>query len=606
MQLLLAWHKSGILSETNTDRTTQRLIKDALPIFEPEPETQSFECSCAALIYAELPVEGWTTPFLHTNESAVNLSLQYPLNLNAVAKDLNLSNIPGTHTLAAVCGAIDAHAKTLIECLDPPYSLLRFNRKSEHLTILQDGLGMNPLYVYEDGETWAVTNRIFALRALNLLLIPVIEEWAVRFLIGWIPLDGTGFQRIRQAAPGEHFRLDSNGIKSKRYNALQHWVTPTTPPTSHEEICDRAAKGVQDRIHSIAPHWETPRFGLSGGYDSRALAAAFMAAGEPMRPFVGNWTGQRDVEIAVQLAELAGLEINVRGKAKKNPKTRKNHSPDEQNGEDPLEIFERGVRVALLWQAGQGEFLNNFGYDHIRGGIIDIRGQHGEIGRGYYNRRLAFPPENDAECLRRLKVSLVNHRAFSLMHKEIRYAAMDLLNRAWNHGKNYVESPHELLDFFYLYERTRRWSPTLLGQRTGLVVSPLLNVDFIHSSFQLKSLEKINAPFHRKIIDQGAPIWRDVPFLSELKQNETIDEFNASGSLRDLKWRLRGLLSARRRAKQPERRGVFWAGEGKPLLEEAITNGGLWCEIWNPKLFHEARRNEIDAMMTFSYMEREL
>lgn len=292
-------------------------------------------------------------------------------------------------------------------------------------------------------------------------------------------------------------------------------------------------------------------------------------------------SAEADVAIARRLAELAGLplkETTVDRKAGPSPRR------------EPFPIARE--RVQILWQAGQGEATIRHGYDRVGGGIADVRGQHGEIGRAYYFKTLLRPPADDAECLRRLVGYLADGRSFLAMRPRVRRAALELVREAFRDARERGDSALAALDFFYLNERTRRWSPTLLGQRSGLVVAPLLNVDFVRASFRLRAEDKVEAPIHRRLIREGAPMWLDVPFASDSKPPKTLRRLRLPGFGARAKAAVRARLPPRD-CPDPEAR-------------EALAAGGFWTTIWEPALVPRAGRAVWDAIATLARLEKEL
>lgn len=97
-----------------------------------------------------------------------------------------------------------------------------------------------------------------------------------------------------------------------------------------------------------------------------------------------------------------------------------------------------------------------------------------------------------------------------------------------------------LIDWFYLTERLRRWGGASTG--TG-AVSPLTTPSFIRAAFDLRPEERLDSALHKRLIARLIPAWADVPFYSkrpgderlirrpmlwETKDAEAVDELLAS------------------------------------------------------------------------------
>src|SRR2546429_7201819 len=125
------------------------------------------------------------------------------------------------------------------------------------------------------------------------------------------------------------------------------------------------------------------------------------------------------------------------------------------------------IYLALRWQAGYmvTHKHKTFLADQrlLDGGSVNIMGQHGEIGRGYYAKKIRAGEVSEAEyegwLIGKLmaKMPPFTRKGF---HEIVRY----VIRQAFRQADRYDLQGSAQLDFFYLYERTRRWASGSLGQ----------------------------------------------------------------------------------------------------------------------------------------------
>ena len=99
-------------------------------------------------------------------------------------------------------------------------------------------------------------------------------------------------------------------------------------------------------------------------------------------------------------------------------------------------------------------------------------------------------------------------------------------------------------------------------------MAPFLNPGFIRAVFGYPARRESNV-FHGHIIAANSPDWVDVPFNDELEAKRP------------------GPLVSGDDWKRPMGRenydGVsYWGTVGRPLIEEALANGGFWTEVFDP------------------------
>src|SRR5262249_26573287 len=158
--------------------------------------------------------DGWIPDFFQQNETAWALSIDYPVDAAPVL-DCNGGKAGSDSVLQALAEFFERDPAAALRQLSPPYAIVWSSDAERGIRLQNDGLGFVQLYEYDGPEGWAISNRIFAFKALGLPLEPIVEQWAVRVGLGWFPLDQTGFRNVRYLSPGTQLRLTSEGLERK-------------------------------------------------------------------------------------------------------------------------------------------------------------------------------------------------------------------------------------------------------------------------------------------------------------------------------------------------------------------------------------------------------
>jgi hypothetical protein len=140
------------------------------------------------------------------------------------------------------------------------------------MLVQNDGLGQSQLFEFNDGRLWAMSNKINAFKALDVKLKPEPEQWAVWSTLSRFPLTMAGYQNIRFLGPASQLRLNSTGIKRRKFDILSDWVNPQIQMSS-EECLELARSSLLQQIQAGMPLWKKLSVGLSGGWDSRAIVS---------------------------------------------------------------------------------------------------------------------------------------------------------------------------------------------------------------------------------------------------------------------------------------------------------------------------------------------
>jgi hypothetical protein len=578
MQIFVLWRQlERATTPLDTDQVATRLQRKFSPWFD-EPLTVTTRCATAAnLVRLDLPVRGWKPPFVQEDGGIWSFAGHYPLNARA-ALGADAAGLADERLLPTLCRKLQEDPVPLLDALAPPFSLVWSSEASGDFHVQNDGLGCAQLFEYRDDRIWALTNKIFALPALDVPLRAVPEEWAARLTLGWFPMNLSGYEGLGYLPPATQLRIGSDGVRRKSFDVLSAWVDPD--PMTTDDCLELARTSLLDYIAAAQPLWDEASVGLSGGWDSRAVVACLRARNAKFSLRVRGLPTRHDVVIARQLAEKAGLDLNV--------------SPGGGLPPDSAEACQRSIRRALLWQGGYVvddkycSFLAKRPF--LRGGRVNIMGQYGELGKPRYADRIkakSLRPEQYVDWL----IKKMLRRMPPCIREKLRDPARHIIATTFRQSERYGLTGLSALSFSYLYERCRRWAAASTNGQTGVAVTPFLNRDFFRAVFAFPGHDMTGHPFHRHIIKVHCPEWSDVPYSRQLSQKPT-DPPQAASSLDP---------GGHRDWKQPVKNKkydaeLYWDQVARPVITDRLKSEGFWTEVFDPVLAADRWRDAPEQL----------
>ena len=328
---------------------------------------------------------------------------------------------------------------------------------------------------------------------------------------GWFMDDSTPYDGVLAVPGATHIVADG----SRRQRTVSRIETTSVWSTDNPDTVEETAEALQDVARSVGRLWPgQPTVDLSGGRDSRVVAAAFLAAGVDLK--LNSYDAvPGELEVAESLvAALPGdVEHVVSRKTPGKPVRPQQVKPQ------PLELVDRAQR----WHR-YAEGLRPASYlfhtpprNLISVAHLAIGGAGGEVAHGHFYpadvlQLDALPLHRKVHAFgNRLQVRLTptagpGESARAAVAEQIEHVLRDAV-----HGG--IENA-TMLDYFYLVERLRRWGTT--GERSG-VVSPLLVPAFVRSAFALDPAQRVDNALHRALVRRLVPEWADIPFFKPVQ-----------------------------------------------------------------------------------------
>lgn len=562
MNVFLLWRR---IDDPNSGPDSKKVVKKLgeifAPLFEHLPAERIHSTPTARLAYLELPVRRWCVPLIEREKTCWSFAPEYPVNAR-IALESNGSDPGNGSIVPSLCRNLQKNPTPFLKDLAPPFSLIWSDENNGETFVQNDGLGQAQLFEFEHDGLWAVTNKLFALNALGASLELDAEQWAVRFALGWFPLEMSGFKSVRFVPPGTQLRLSKTGVHRKSIDVISDWVSPE--PMSKQDCHEMARASLIEFIEQAKPLWQKPGAGLSGGWDSRAVVASLRASGVRYSARVRGHVERPDVIIASRLAEIAGIKLKI------------STSGGLPAGDS--EGCRQSINKALLWQSGQLTTHKHIsflaGKKHLAGGSVNVMGAAGEICRGYYLKKIKTARWEPAKAENHFIKELTS-RFPPYLTEKMRDLSQEVILAAYRRAASYQIAGLRRLDFFYLFERTRRWCSGALGAQPGQAITPFLNPDLIRATFSYPVADLVSSPFHRHVIAIHAPEWSEIPIADDIAAGIPPRQD------RDSEWHLPV-------ANEVYDRQLHWREVGESLINDALDRGGYWNEIFD----HHAARGQ--------------
>ena len=400
--------------------------------------------------------------------------------------------------------------------LTPPCVVARVDRAADALHVLTDHLGSGRVFEARTPGGWVWSNRPLAAALFaQIAVAPDPRGWAHSAVADEFFGETTPFEGVRAVGPATH--LEWNGRVGRRTVTAVDTVATTMSVAPQlaggdanrvsADVAEEVAADLVAAVRSIGRfHESIPSVDVTGGRDSRLVAAAFAAADVPFRLHTHDAV-PADLAVAKDLlAQLPGSydhEID--------------HVPSggQLAKAAPLAVLPN----AHLWH-DYAEALRPCMYipstapRGIDGNLrLIIGGVGGESAHGFYYpsdlpQLLTLPP---AERMRTLAQRVVTR------HSPIAGPSEDAKALVADHIETVLLRIHHLgvpggtvLDHYYILERMRRWGTT--SERLG-TVSPLLSLSFLRATLALDPAQRKTNALHREVTRQLVPQWADIPYF---------------------------------------------------------------------------------------------
>ena len=409
--------------------------------------------------------------------------------------------------------------------VDGFYGALRISKSPLRLEVQTDLFGVYKIYRWTDGKSWLLSNSIAAIDHLVADLDFDSRATSLFFCLSWVPGEYTLLDGVRCLAP----RQRSTWIEGTSEPSIQHTLElrelfqyPSRNLT--EEMVEGLHSKLVGVFESIGTDFPNVLCPLTGGKDSRLLAALLHDAGVPARSYTyGNSLGD-DGQIALRVADVLGIE----------------HENILTTSDELLSQWDD--LSAELVRRGDGMCPLQLMTGMITANLVDtpnkpvrLWGAGSSICRGPFFSPADYVRKTDLESIKRRIIRFIVRDYRGIFRPDAvaetqRYVGNELIRY---HGDGV--RPLDLPDVFWIHERGAARSGknmrTTMNHRDTF--SPFFARSFAESSFALSALQRATEPLHFSLMEKSFPAIRDIPFDKGTwhRQNKYLNLLNELGKV---------------------------------------------------------------------------
>jgi asparagine synthase (glutamine-hydrolysing) len=392
----------------------------------------------------------------------------------------------------------------------PPFGLLALDDHGR-FAVQQDWLGMCRMFTGAAGGITVFCNRP-SLPAIFLhgTAEPDPEGWASYAVTGHFggdlaPVSGVRLLRSGERVSGRRRPGAGWDITEELRYAVDDVVMSgfALQGRRPDEALDRAASAITGVARGINDLYaDDITLGLSGGKDSRLIAASLIAAGL-LPKFTTNQDTAAEGEVARQLTQILRDQRGL--------------SPDHEltRSGAPADVLRIGLRerAVRLQRNHDFQFPSTYLVRPAPDALLpaqprpaSLTGAAGELSTAYWYPRTDGQTVEDV-ALARLTSAVPRAAAAD----DLVATAHDRIRGLLGHARDIGLDDLHPLDYLYLTERLRRWATSayFIG-----MVTPLLAPGVVAASFSLTTAQKRERLLHTSLITRLVPEWSDVPFVS--------------------------------------------------------------------------------------------
>jgi asparagine synthase (glutamine-hydrolysing) len=357
---------------------------------------------------------------------------------------------------------------------------------------------VDPVYVAELPGAVVVSDRAsWAAAVAGRLGSPDPVQAAALLNLGYPLGDATPFRGVRALAAGRLLRARAGRLT----------VTPADPavadppagsPAGSPTGATRTASALIDAVAPLAAAGVPVEVSLTGGKDSRLIAAALTAAKVPFRARTHGAASHPDVVVAHAIAGRLGVEHLVT-------------EPRQPGTASAADVVARLRSAVLVGDGMLSAFENTGGVDPVFAAApVQVGGHGGELLRGGYAAYRGGTGAGNAlrgvEQFRRLTT-----RRLRLLTAA---AARPYLAALAPWTFRVARAPMHALDDFYLANRAGRWSAAARQayRLRSELVQPFFDDRVVRAARTVPLRERVSGQLHRDLLAELCPELADIPF----------------------------------------------------------------------------------------------
>jgi asparagine synthase (glutamine-hydrolysing) len=457
-------------------------------------------------VVARIPDSGsWRWPLAAVDEDLMSVSFGLPVGLPS-------------GTRAGPLARRLLEDPTALDGVVPPFAMAVVDRAQQRAVIQQDWMGMGQVYEFVHQGVLVVTNRpTLAPHFLGEWVTPDLRGWSHYIAGGFFAQETSPVAGVRILMPGERLEL--------RAGADSFWQVHRRHCTSVDDIVQQsvgagfdrdkrlemATSGLKRAGASLADLWPGSfRFGLSGGRDSRLVAAVMLSGG--VRPeFFTTADDPTEAEAAERLLALTrdarGLDL----------------AHERVYASDRKQVLDAGLETRAERLLQRYDFLFPSTYlarpspptaEPAALSAPTVGGAHGELVADRWIPK-AWLTGQKTPSRADLVIQLMRWLGASDVDRECQSQAtarnVDVyINQIADHALGLGLDPVGAISYGWLVERMRRFSTQI---HLFHQVTPLLTPEFVLAAFATTHEERLGLTVHKTLTERLMPEWDGVPYV---------------------------------------------------------------------------------------------
>ncbi len=343
------------------------------------------------------------------------------------------------------------------------FTIVILDASRKEIVVITDLIGSCHTFVRTLSNTIAISSSSFILASLDSITVDSIASQEFLYT-GNIYEDRTLYREVRKLGPATVFRFAEGALQSQQpYWRFSDLIAESL---DGDAAVEKLGETLSQAARRIGQAFASPVCDLTGGFDSRALVAAFQTAGVRFATTVSGPEESADVQVSRQLAKLLGV-AHLRHQA-------------------PAVISFETARRAFALTDGEYDLLDYSRIAYVHHSLsqkfdISLNGSFGEVARGYW-WELLFPHAGERRPLNARQLAQLRFAATkcetALFPPELRLSLTDhfteVIERT-NSGLSHFPNSFQM-DHVYLTMRMQRWQGRIASSTNQIwpCLSPFL------------------------------------------------------------------------------------------------------------------------------------
>lgn len=393
--------------------------------------------------------------------------------------------------------ALWEHWHDLPSSLEGQFVTIQVSKNPPSIEIINDALGVYPVYYLRLGNTYFLSNSVLLLRRIS--HVSEFDPLGVSLFLcwGWASGDRTLLNDIRVIPGGQHWKWEEGVTEPKRITyfdraklSRSRYGKERLSKADLQQLADKLIHPCQSLAQSFAP-LDCP---ITGGRDSRILISLLIRGKIEAQYFTRGASDNIDVQIATEMARYFNLPHRITSQGAEHLVI------DDWEEASKQWVQQNDGMVSLAHFAQQPLQVKRLG--------VELNGAGGEIARGIYNsvtrhgarfflrgHNLDFVKQYLARQVIKSRDELLNQETIRIVQEYLENFVDEVIDEGF--------SPFDVPDVFYGYERVRRWagvSHLFLGRQYRDVFAPLCTRPFMEQAFSISAPYRYTNLLHYQLI----------------------------------------------------------------------------------------------------------